>query len=61
MMKKDKNQIVSERLDGMWNDLTEEAREVIAGTEIGLYGELFGNLDTPEDVNQFIEENYKGD
>lgn len=57
-MKKDKNQIVSDKLDGMWEDLTEKARAVIAETEIGLYDELFGWAETPEEVNQFVEENY---
>lgn len=57
-MKKDKNQIVSDKLDGMWGDLTEKARAVIAETEIGLYDELFGDLATAEEVNQFVAMNY---
>ena len=60
-MKKDKNQIVSDKLDGMCGELTEKARAVIAETEIGLYDELFGDLTTAEEVNQFVEENYTED
>lgn len=60
-MKKDKNQIVSDKLDGMWGELNEKARAVIAETEIGLYDELFGWAETTEEVNQFVEENYTED
>lgn len=42
----------------MWNDLSEKAREVIADTDINVIDDLFGSLDTPEEVNKFIDEEW---
>ena len=54
----DRNKETSKKLDAMWNDLTEKAREVIATTDMWVIDELFGNLETPEEVNKFIEEEW---
>ena len=59
--KVDRNRETSRKLDAMWNDLTEKARDVIATTDMWLIDDLFGNLDTPEEVNKFIEEEYTED
>ena len=57
----DRNLKVSDKLAAMWNDLSEKARDVIATTDMWLIDDLFGNFDTPEDVNKFIEEEYTED
>ena len=54
----DRNKETSKKLDAMWNDLTEKAREVISTTDMWVIDELFGNLETPEEVNKFIEEEW---
>jgi len=50
------NQIVSERLDSM--RLSEGAMEVINDTEISLIAELFGDFETAEEVEEYIEREY---
>lgn len=35
-----------------------KAREVIADTDINVIDDLFGSLDTPEEVNKFIDEEW---
>ena len=55
----DRNKETSRKLDAMWNDLTEKARDVIATTDMRVTYELFGNLETPEEVNKFIEEEWQ--
>ena len=44
----DRNKETSRKLDAMWNDLSEKARDVIATTDMWLIDDLFGNLETPE-------------
>ena len=61
MKKIDRNEETSRKLDAMWNDLTEKARTVIATTDMWVIDDLFGNLETPEEVNKFIEEEYTED
>ena len=55
----DRNKETIRKLDAMWNDLTEKARDVIATTDMRVTYELFGNLETPEEVNKFIEEEWQ--
>ena len=57
----DRNKETSDKLDTMWNDLSEKARDVIATTDMWLIDDLFGNLETPEEVNKFIEEEWSDD
>ncbi len=40
----------------MWDDLSEKAREIIDDTDINVIEDLFGSLDTLEEVNKFIDE-----
>ena len=54
----DRNKETSRKLDAMWNDLSEKARDIIATTDMWVVDELFGNLETPEEVNKFIEEEW---
>ena len=54
----DRNEETSRKLDAMWNNLSEKAREVIATTDMWVIDELFGNLETPDEVNKFIEEEW---
>ena len=58
MKKIDRNKETSDKLDAMWNNLSEKARDVIATTDMWVIDELFGNLETPEEVNKFIEEEW---
>ena len=51
----------SDKLDAMWDSLSEKARDVIATTDMWVIDDLFGNLDTPEEVNKFIEEEWSDD
>ena len=48
----------SRKLDAMWNNLSEKARDVIATTDMWVIDELFGNLETLEEVNKFIDEEW---
>ena len=57
----DRNKETSRKLDAMWNSLSEKARDVIATTDMCIVDDLFGNLDTPEEVNKFIEEEWSDD
>ena len=59
--KMDRNHETSKKLDAMWNELTEKARDIIADTDFNIIDELFCGLDTPEEVNKFIEEEYTED
>lgn len=54
----DRNKETSDKLDAMWNDLSEKARDVIATTDMWVIDELFGNLETPDEVNKFIDEEW---
>lgn len=54
----DRNHETEKKLDAMWNDLSEKAREVIATTDMWVIDELFGNLETPDEVNKFIDEEW---
>ena len=58
MKKIDRNKETSRKLDAMWNNLSEKARDVIATTDMWVIDELFGNLETPEEVNKFIDEEW---
>ena len=57
----DRNKETSDKLDAMWKDLSEKARDVIATTDMYVIDDLLGNLETPEEVNKFIEEEYTED
>lgn len=51
------NQITSEKLHNM--DLSERAAHVISDTDINVMYEVFGGLETPEEVEAFIAENFE--
>lgn len=51
------NQTVADHLDTMWDDLTALSRRAIETTDINLMAELFGGLETAEQVNRYVEEN----
>ena len=53
------NNETAAKLDRM--ELSREAREVIDSTEFNIYHELFGNLDTTEEVEAYVREYYKKD
>lgn len=53
------NNETAAKLDRM--ELSREAREVIDSTEFNIYYELFGTLDTAEDVEAYVREYYKKD
>ena len=60
MTRKEKlNNETASKLDRM--ELSKEARDVINSTEFNIYYELFGNLDTAEDVEAYVREYYKED
>jgi len=50
------NQAVADKLDNM--ELSERARDIIARTEIRIMAEVFGGLDTPEEVERYIREEF---
>ena len=50
------NDEVRDRLDNM--ELSEKAREIIASTDINIMAECFGELNTAEEVEAFVFENY---
>lgn len=50
------NQEVVDYLDKL--DLSDNARAIIAGTEIGVMAEAFGGLHTAQEVEDYIKENY---
>ena len=52
-----KNQETANKINNL-TGLTEKAKLVIADTDINVFDEIFGNLNTAEEVNAFIEENY---
>ena len=54
----DRNHETSKKLDAIWNNLSEKSKEVIDDTDINVIDDLFGNLETPEEVNKFIEEEW---
>lgn len=43
-------------LDSIWSDLTEEAQDWIAGTDINIMDEVFGIFNTAEEVNAACKE-----
>lgn len=55
-LKIDRNKETSDKLDAMWDSLSEKARDVISTTDMWLIDDLFGNLETPEEVNRFIDD-----
>ena len=55
-MKKNENQLVADKLDGM--ELSSRAREIIVNTDISVMAEVFGGLETTEEVESYIRENY---
>lgn len=55
-MKKNINQITADKLDAM--ELSSRAREIIANTDIAVMAEVFGGLETADEVEQYIRENY---
>ena len=50
------NQTVADYLDGL--DLSKEAHNIIADTDIGNMAEVFGGLFIVDQVESFIKENY---
>lgn len=54
----DRNKETSDKLDAMWNDLSEKSRDVIAAN--GMWFIDFGNR-TPEEVNRFLEDEWRDD
>jgi hypothetical protein len=55
-MKKNINQITADKLDKM--ELSDRARNIIAQTDINMMAECFGGLETAEEVEEYIRENY---
>lgn len=55
-LKIDRNKETSDKLYAMWDSLSEKARDVISTTDMWLIDDLFGNLETPEEVNKFIDD-----
>ena len=51
------NEITADKLHNM--NLSERAAYIVADTDINIMYEVFGGLETPEEVEAFIEENYK--
>lgn len=51
------NQITADKLDKM--DLSERARQIIAQTDINVMSECFGGLETAEEVENYIREEYQ--
>lgn len=52
------NEAVSDFLDRIYNDLSEEARAIIADTDINIMAETFGGLKSAQEVNEFIASEY---
>lgn len=57
----DRNLKVSDKLDAMWNDLSEKSRDVIATNDMWFNDYLFEKLETPEEVNRFLEDEWSDD
>lgn len=57
----DRNLKVSDKLDAMWNDLSEKSRDVIATNDMWFNDYLFDKLETPEEVNRFLEDEWSDD
>lgn len=55
-MRKNINQITADKLDKM--ELSDRARNIIAQTDINVMEECFGGLETADEVEQYIRENY---
>lgn len=55
-MRKNINQITADKLDAM--ELSERVRNIIAQTDINVMEECFGGLETADEVEQYIRENY---
>lgn len=55
-MKNNINQETANKLDSM--NLSSRARSIIANTDIAVMAECFGGLETAEDVEKYIAENY---
>ena len=53
---KNRNQEVANRLAGM--NLSQRAQDVINNTDINVLADLFGDLQTEEDVEAYVAENY---
>lgn len=60
-LKIDRNKETSDKLDAMWDSLSEKARDVISTTDMWIIDDLFGNLETPEEVNRFIDDVWSDD
>lgn len=59
MTKSEKNRRTADRLDDMV--LSQRARDIIDTTDYNCIDECFGFLETAEEVEQFIAENYPED
>ena len=51
----------SDKLDAMWNSLSEKARYEIAYNDMWFNDYLFDKLGTPEEVNRFFEDEWSDD
>lgn len=51
-----KNQETADFLDSL--ELSDRARNIIAQTDINMMAECFGGLETAEEVEEYIRENY---
>ncbi len=54
-----KNQGTADFLDSL--ELSDRARSIIAQTDINMMVECFGGLETAEEVEEYIRENYPDD
>lgn len=51
-----KNQEIADFLDSL--ELSDRARNIIAQTDINMMAECFGGLETAEEVERYIRDNY---
>lgn len=56
-MIKNINQITADKLDKM--ELSERTKNIIAQTDINVMAECFGGLETAEEVEEYIREEYQ--
>lgn len=56
---KNKNQEMADFLDSL--KLSDRARSIIAQTDINMMSECFGGLETAEEMEEYIRDNYSDD
>ena len=51
----------SDKLDAMWDNLSEKAKDVIITNDMWFNDYLWDKLGTPEEVNRFLEDEWSDD